>query len=77
MTRRHPVVEQLVRRRQQLGWSQAELAARLNRTVSAVSHFENDPGGRNYAIVEEIAYALGLRIEFTPVKQPRRLREAS
>lgn len=78
--KRHHLVDALIAARKQRGWSQAMLARRLNRTPRAVCHFETDPGGRNLAVIEEIARALGMRLALVPIEQEQRterLREAS
>lgn len=63
MAHRHPLVAALAARRRQLGLSQAGLARRLRSTPRAVSHFESDPGGRNLRLLEEVAQALGMRLQ--------------
>lgn len=78
MKGRHPVVQLLVDRREDLGWTQVDLACASGKSVSAINHFENDPGGRRWDLVEEIAEALGLAIEFRAYGVPALpLREAS
>ena len=66
---RHPIVAALVERRKQLGMSQSMLGIRIRRSPGAIRHFENDRGGRNLAIVEEIARGLGMRVELVPVEE--------
>ncbi|HEY9372571.1 helix-turn-helix domain-containing protein [Streptomyces sp.] len=78
MTSRHPVVALLVDRREELGWTQFDLACASGKSVSAINHFENDSGGRRWDLVEEIAEALGLYVEFRTYGTPTLpLREAS
>lgn len=66
---RSALIDALIEIRRQRGWSQAVLARRLNRSPRAVSHFEADPGGRNLAITEEIARALGMQLALVPIEE--------
>lgn len=72
---RHPLVDEIVAARKARGWTQADLAHATCRSVSSINHFENDPGGRNIAVIEEIADGLGLRLGLVPAQE--QLREAS
>lgn len=67
--KRHPIVATLVERRKQLGISQSMLGIRIRRSPGAIRHFENDPGGRSFAAVEEIARGLGLKVALVPVEE--------
>lgn len=68
---RHPIVAALVEQRKKLGISQSALGIRIRRSPGTIRHFENDPGGRSYAIVEEIARGLGMRLHLLPVEEER------
>jgi transcriptional regulator with XRE-family HTH domain len=74
---RHPLVEVIVAERKRRGWTQADLAEATGRSVSSINHFENDPGGRNIAVIEEIAEPLGLQLGLVPIGFETHLRAAS
>ena len=65
----HPLVDEIVAARKARGWTQAELAHATRRSVSSINHFENDPGGRNITVIEEIAEEFGLRLALVPIEQ--------
>ncbi|KAB8186930.1 helix-turn-helix domain-containing protein [Nonomuraea phyllanthi] len=63
----HPIVAALKQAREDRGWTQAELARRLWKTPEAVAFFENSPGSRKLASVEEVAALFGMRLALVPV----------
>ncbi|MGA4989941.1 helix-turn-helix domain-containing protein [Nonomuraea bangladeshensis] len=63
----HPIVTALKHAREERGWTQAELARRLWKTPEAVAFFENSPGGRKIASVEEVAALFGMRLALVPI----------
>ena len=65
---RHPLVSELVARRREVGLTQTELGQRLCRSTKAISHFEADPGGRNLAVIDEVARELGMRLALVPIE---------
>lgn len=63
----HPLVEQLVERRRELGLEQQEIARRLFRSKSSVSQIEHGHRGQNsIELVERYAEAVGLELVLVP-----------
>lgn len=63
----HPLVEQLVERRKDLGLEQQDIARRLFRSRSSISQIENGHRGQNsLEVVERYAAAVGLRLTLVP-----------
>ena len=72
---KHPLIDELVARRIQLGLSQRALARRIFKSARAVCHFENDPGSRHLAAVDEVARGLGMRLALVPIEDDGRRRD--
>ena len=63
--RRHSVSGQLMVLRRQMGLSQAEVAARMGTSQSAVARFEAGDLDVRLSTVERYSSALGARLEWT------------
>ena len=69
---RRELLRQLVRRREALGLSQRELAAKMGTSQPAVARLESGEVDARGSTIERFAAAVGRRVEYRLASKPRR-----
>jgi ribosome-binding protein aMBF1 (putative translation factor) len=71
---RRELLRQLVRRREALGLSQRDVAAKMGTSQPAVARLESGEVDARGSTIERFATAVGRRIEYRLANKPRRVR---
>lgn len=70
---RRQLLRQLVRRREALGLSQEEVAAKMGTSQPAVARLESGEVDARGSTIERFAAAVGRRVEYRLARRPRRV----